>query len=738
MPNARFQIMCPTTLFVLVVLLITWNVSAWQISKIKRHRFKINDFKTRHRYRLGNDDTQHQEKISPTTKHAVVNLNTLNNSTVKHSKKPYTYLDARKEIKRMYALRNARRKLMLLTGKTFTAKNPTAYFINIVNPLQTNTTRTPAAIVTNVEELRSAALDKNIELKDIAFRNVSFVASPASKHIASSKSTETIMDSEEYSPFDHEVMKLIKKRVKDNSKPGSRASDDKAHLALSIEGGGMRGAVSAGMASAIAVLGLSDVFDSIYGSSAGSVVGAYMVSRQMCIDVYTDVLTAAKTKFVSKGRLASSLAYNLFDHKVLNRSNMRNNTIFSNSLDPPMNISFVLDTIMDPEHGLRPLDLKTFGLNDKHQPLRIVTSAVRDGKMETHCLGSRNVDFFDRIGENGEVTERATTMLSGKRHGLFACLETSMTVPAATGPPLPMLRNKDAHLNIPIRCFDAFCYEPIPYRSAVKEGATHVMVLKTRPDGNPIGSKPGLFETIFAPTYFDGNGMPQVSNFFKKGGQQYIYIEDYLTLDAGKSAGPEGVAVPPTKILYGVEKDDDAKSLIQNRNEWKRAHLLPVAVPHGRPELSTLSVEQDQVLMAVRDGFAAAFDLLAPLANIQLKAHMTGQRAAELIFSNVGSFRDVLEKPMPTAGNTIYDQTDDCEDTRDFTMQSSHIKNEDVVDSPHRMEEIRDPLYFMDFLDPVDFCPKRDAHHLLNELPGFESGKMESLSRGLRSIQVKK
>jgi hypothetical protein len=142
--------------------------------------------------------------------------------------------------------------------------------------------------------------------------------------------------------------------------------------------------------------------------------------------------------------------------------------------------------------------------------------------------------------------------------------------------------------------------------------------------------------------------------------------------------------------------------------------------------------------MAVRDGFAAAFDLLAPLANIQLKAHMTGQRAAELIFSNVGSFRDVLEKPMPTAGNTIYDQTDDCEDTRDFTMQSSHIKNEDVLDSPHSMEEIRDPLYFMDFLDPVDFCPKRDAHHLLNELPGFESGKMESLSRGLRSIQVKK
>lgn len=128
---------------------------------------------------------------------------------------------------------------MRLTGKTFSTTNPTAYFIKIVNPLQTNITRTPAAIVTNVEELRSAVLDRNIELKDITFRNVSFVGNTASKSTESKKSMETV-DTGEHSPFDHEVMKLIEKRVKDKSKPGSRASDDTAHLALSIEGGGMR------------------------------------------------------------------------------------------------------------------------------------------------------------------------------------------------------------------------------------------------------------------------------------------------------------------------------------------------------------------------------------------------------------------------------------------------------------------------------------------------------------------
>ena len=33
--------------------------------------------------------------------------------------------------------------------------------------------------------------------------------------------------------------------------------------------------------------------------------------------------------------------------------------------------------------------------------------------------------------------------MDGKRHGLFACLDASMTVPAAAGPPLNLIRKKD-------------------------------------------------------------------------------------------------------------------------------------------------------------------------------------------------------------------------------------------------------------------------------------------------------
>eukprot|EP00956_Cyclotella_meneghiniana_P011304 scaffold15922_cov66-Cyclotella_meneghiniana.AAC.5 len=83
----------------------------------------------------------------------------------------------------------------------------------------------------------------------------------------------------------HPVLSLIKERAMSNSTPGDRPPSDNAHLALAIEGGGMRGAVSAGMAAALSTLDLLDTFDSVLGSSAGAIIGAYLVSRQLCTDV---------------------------------------------------------------------------------------------------------------------------------------------------------------------------------------------------------------------------------------------------------------------------------------------------------------------------------------------------------------------------------------------------------------------------------------------------------------------
>lgn len=43
----------------------------------------------------------------------------------------------------------------------------------------------------------------------------------------------------------------------------------------------MRGCVSAGMIAAVVTLGLMDTFDAVYGSSAGSLVGAYAIAGQV-------------------------------------------------------------------------------------------------------------------------------------------------------------------------------------------------------------------------------------------------------------------------------------------------------------------------------------------------------------------------------------------------------------------------------------------------------------------------
>jgi len=62
---------------------------------------------------------------------------------------------------------------------------------------------------------------------------------------------------------------------------GSRAPHgDGARVALCVEGGAMRGVVSAGMVSALEELGLTHAFDAVYGSSAGAINAAYFLAGQ--------------------------------------------------------------------------------------------------------------------------------------------------------------------------------------------------------------------------------------------------------------------------------------------------------------------------------------------------------------------------------------------------------------------------------------------------------------------------
>lgn len=79
---------------------------------------------------------------------------------------------------------------------------------------------------------------------------------------------------------EHPVVQAVLERWHNNSKPGKRSIQDRNKIALAIEGGGMRGCVSAGATAALNILGIHDTIDIVYGSSAGAMIGAYFISRQ--------------------------------------------------------------------------------------------------------------------------------------------------------------------------------------------------------------------------------------------------------------------------------------------------------------------------------------------------------------------------------------------------------------------------------------------------------------------------
>jgi hypothetical protein len=132
----------------------------------------------------------------------------------------------------------------------------------------------PPHVVTNVHELRQKILDEQLPLSAIQIRRPIWAASNSA---TAASSTTAANPPPPLALSNHAVLQVLADRVASRSTPGRRAAHDTHHVALAIEGGGLRGAVCSGMAAAIATLGLTDAFDSVWGSSAGAVIGAYLV-----------------------------------------------------------------------------------------------------------------------------------------------------------------------------------------------------------------------------------------------------------------------------------------------------------------------------------------------------------------------------------------------------------------------------------------------------------------------------
>src|SRR3954447_5493270 len=99
----------------------------------------------------------------------------------------------------------------------------------------------------------------------------------------------------------HPVAELLRARRDGGSRPGAR--DDGRRVALVLEGGGMRGVVSAGMAAALERLRLVDALDLVVGSSAGAINGAALLGGVAGTGAAAYCGPMASRRFVNPARL---------------------------------------------------------------------------------------------------------------------------------------------------------------------------------------------------------------------------------------------------------------------------------------------------------------------------------------------------------------------------------------------------------------------------------------------------
>lgn len=127
----------------------------------------------------------------------------------------------------------------------------------------------------------------------------------------------------------HPVRQVLRERRAANSMPGAR--DDGFKVGLAIEGGGIRGVVSAAMLTFLEDLGYAEAFDEIYSCSSGSVNAAYFIMRKTWfpLSIYFDDLTTGEFldfRRILYRRAPMDLNY-IFDEVLVKRKPLDYNAI---------------------------------------------------------------------------------------------------------------------------------------------------------------------------------------------------------------------------------------------------------------------------------------------------------------------------------------------------------------------------------------------------------------------------
>jgi predicted patatin/cPLA2 family phospholipase len=233
-------------------------------------------------------------------------------------------------------------------------------------------------------------------------------------------------------PDVHPVLALIAGRLAAGSGPG--AHGDGHRLALAIEGGGMRGTITAGMALGIHELGLVRVFDDVYGSSAGAITGAWLCS-------------------------ANPPGLRIWYDTTLTRTLIKR----ANLLRP----------------GRPVLDVET--LVEQVYPEVMDFGSVLASPLPLHVLATDA-----STGEAADLRRHQNSAPNLRR-----ALRASCALPLLAGPPVELGGRY---------YLDAGLSESIPYQTAMAHGATHVLVLSSRREGDVVRSSWSRFSRLVTAT----------------------------------------------------------------------------------------------------------------------------------------------------------------------------------------------------------------------------------------------
>ena len=445
------------------------------------------------------------------------------------------------------------------------------------------------------------------------------------------KGDTQIIGSKDHPDFVHPVVRLMYERKREQEEKDKasisgalepQVSKKKDKIALVVEGGGMRGCVSAGMVCAIHCLGLSDTIDVVYGSSAGAVISAYFVSKQLPYfgpEVYYDSLTtmedltASNTKravekqsrkssksrpnhivdqyendyFIDTKRMTRSMGLGLFDPRLL--KDVLTRRIHGK---PMMNLHYMFQAIMLKK---KPIDYETFVKRQSIQPLKVVTTGLLSEKA---VVLSHEGGHFNTI-EDLCNSLHASCLLPGIAGPVMNVLKriregkTEATGANEQDKPNFVLRNthRESHHNDddyePLG--DAMLSSPIPYDIAHDEGATHVLVIRSSPDGTNLMAVPSVMAWIG-------------SRIFKR----YFLKKNHLPGMYKRSQTEQRHQRVYAKTILELNKRANFPPPSDSREE----QTMTIAPEPGADEVSHLETTREGIFMGVRQGFARAYDAL--------------------------------------------------------------------------------------------------------------------------------